>query len=172
MEKPPSLNSLDEDEDLSEGTKNNPYLSLINETNFPDSPKLKNKNKRNKAKKRIDVYGVQDEEDIIHENIQINKDKTPTAEDIDTILKTLSNHFFFNNCSTEELQQMIEKMFYASTNKDEYIFKQNDRGSCFFFIAKGTVEIIIDLQKKKTLTVNESFGELALLYDSPRSASI
>ena len=120
----------------------------------------------------MDVYGVQEEEDVIHENISVNKDRSISKEEIDTITQVLKNHFFFGNLGEEDLIVVVEKMFYASVDAGEHIFKQNDRGSCFFFIAEGEAIVLINGVNKKTLGVNSTFGELALLYDSPRSATI
>lgn len=36
---------------------------------------------------------------------------------------------------------------------------------------KGSVDILVNDKYRKTLTTSESFGELALLYNAPRSAS-
>lgn len=44
--------------------------------------------------------------------------------------------------------------------------------SCFFIVQSGEVGVIINDDHKKSLTKGDSFGELALLYNSPRSASI
>jgi cGMP-dependent protein kinase len=52
------------------------------------------------------------------------------------------------------------------------MFKQNDQGSCFFIIHEGVVEVEINGEIKKQLKPGDSFGELALMYNAPRSASI
>lgn len=64
-------------------------------------------------------------------------------------------------------------MFYCSTPKDSYVFKEGDKASCFFIIDKGSVLVDIPSAKKqKEMKKGQSFGELALLYNAPRSASI
>jgi cGMP-dependent protein kinase len=40
------------------------------------------------------------------------------------------------------------------------------------FLAEGECKIIINGKAKKTLTEGMGFGELALLYSAPRSASV
>jgi CRP-like cAMP-binding protein len=54
----------------------------------------------------------------------------------------------------------------------KYIFKQGDTGTCFFLIFSGAVDTIIDGKKVRTLSKGDTFGELALLYRSVRTASI
>lgn len=63
-------------------------------------------------------------------------------------------------------------MFYCCVDKGKYVFRQNDRASCFFFVSSGRVSVEINKVVKRVLETGTSFGELALLYNAPRSASI
>lgn len=67
-------------------------------------------------------------------------------------------------------------MFYGVVDKDQYVFRQGDQASCFFIIHEGSVSVEIKkaegMQKVKELNKAEYFGELALMYNSTRSASI
>ena len=56
--------------------------------------------------------------------------------------------------------------------KDKVIFDQNDNGNFFYIIKEGEVAIFINDIFIKTLSDGESFGELSLLHNSPRSATI
>ena len=62
-------------------------------------------------------------------------------------------------------------MFYCKNN-EEYIFKQKDEAFCFFIIDKGEANVEIDGKNRKKLEKCDGFGDLALLYNAPRSASI
>ena len=53
----------------------------------------------------------------------------------------------------------------------ETIFREGDRGSEFFVIRRGEVEIRSGNRLLETLGPNEIFGEMALIDDSPRSAT-
>lgn len=63
-------------------------------------------------------------------------------------------------------------MIYAKSQENKYIFKQGEIGSCFFLIYKGKVDVQIDNKFIRTLQKGHSFGELALLFRTARSASI
>ena len=63
-------------------------------------------------------------------------------------------------------------MYNCETNKGEYLFRQNDNAFSFFFLETGTVSIEIDFLEKKQLGPGAGIGELALLYSTPRTASI
>lgn len=62
-------------------------------------------------------------------------------------------------------------MFYCE-NSEEYIFKYGDQASSYFIIEKGKCEVVINEKVVRTLNPGDGFGELALLYGSPRTASI
>lgn len=50
--------------------------------------------------------------------------------------------------------------------------RQNDNASSFFILHEGELIVEIDEQPKRKIGAGEGFGELALMYSSPRSASI
>lgn len=50
--------------------------------------------------------------------------------------------------------------------------KQNDNASSFFILHDGKLTVEINGDAKRTILPGEGFGELALLYSAPRSASI
>ena len=88
------------------------------------------------------------------------------------IIASLNNNFLFKNLSSKEHAHLIENMFYCQVAVGEFVFKQNDDAQSFFILKSGQVHVIINDRIKKTLGPGASFGELALLYNSPRSASI
>jgi CRP/FNR family cyclic AMP-dependent transcriptional regulator len=52
------------------------------------------------------------------------------------------------------------------------IFREGDRGNEFFVIKRGKVHISTGNRLLETLRENEIFGEMALIDDSPRSATV
>ncbi len=54
----------------------------------------------------------------------------------------------------------------------EAIFRKGDRGDEFFVIQRGRVRILSGNRQLETLGENEIFGEMALIDDSPRSATV
>lgn len=66
---------------------------------------------------------------------------------------------------------IAKEMFYCE-NKGEYVFMQNDEACLFFIIDQGTVKVEVDGTIRKKLERGDGFGDLALLYNAPRSASI
>jgi CRP-like cAMP-binding protein len=54
----------------------------------------------------------------------------------------------------------------------ETIIKQGDNGDDFYVVETGTMSVIVDEKTVSTLAPKGSFGELALLFNSPRAASV
>ncbi|HYI22940.1 MAG TPA: MFS transporter [Candidatus Limnocylindrales bacterium] len=52
------------------------------------------------------------------------------------------------------------------------VIRQGDRGDCWYLIAAGSVDVVHDGEWLKTLNAGEAFGEIALLSDRPRTATI
>jgi CRP-like cAMP-binding protein len=57
-------------------------------------------------------------------------------------------------------------------SKGDAIFREGDRGDEFFVIVRGEVEVRSGDRRLETLGPNSIFGEMALIDDSPRSATV
>jgi cGMP-dependent protein kinase len=98
------------------------------------------------------------------------KNKAQTDEKF--IMTALRNHFVFYNLSEAELENVKEYMWWTEMPSETDIFAQGSRGSCFFIIASGAVDVIVDGKTIKTLKTGEGFGELALLYEVDRPSTV
>ncbi len=63
-------------------------------------------------------------------------------------------------------------MFFCEVQTNEYVFKQGDKASSFFIVEQGSLNVIVNEKMVRELKSGDGFGELALLYSAPRSASI
>ncbi len=83
----------------------------------------------------------------------------------------------FETMEAKELRQIAAIIHRRNYLKGEYVFTQGDPGLGMYVIGKGSVAIVLvgdDGAQKEitTLTEGDFFGEIALLDESPRSASV
>ncbi|CAK82587.1 unnamed protein product (macronuclear) [Paramecium tetraurelia] len=116
-------------------------------------------------------HNINEGGEVIHENVK-KIDMKKTLNDTTFILTCLKNHFVFYNLSEAELENIVNKMFYCEAAAQTYIFKQQDHATCFFILQRGSLEVIVNEKAKRELKTGDGFGELALLYNAPRSASV
>ncbi|CAK60750.1 unnamed protein product (macronuclear) [Paramecium tetraurelia] len=97
--------------------------------------------------------------------------KPQTPQDIGFIVKCFQSHFVFSSMNETQLVQLAKSMFYCRLVIGQTIIKQGDGASSFFVLEKGKINVLVDGISRKQLTQGNGFGELALLYNAPRSAT-
>ena len=101
----------------------------------------------------------------------------PKTETLKEELKeTLKKEFMFRSVSSSLMQNIVNAMFRVEVKEGDAIIKQGDAGDNFYVTFAGTFDCFIDKdgQREKVMEYSkgQSFGELALLYNSPRAASV
>lgn len=70
------------------------------------------------------------------------------------------------------MDRLARHMTRASVAAGDAVFRQGDAGDRFFVISSGEADVIGDGKHIRTLGSNESFGEIALLQDVPRTTEV
>ena len=84
---------------------------------------------------------------------------------------------FFASCSDVTLGKLAESFLPERLTENRVVFQEGDPGERFYIIVRGTVEILQNQPGQKsrriaTLRDGEYFGEMALVRDVPRSATV
>lgn len=99
-------------------------------------------------------------------------DRLKLPRDLDLISNALNSHFIFTSLSSENRSVVISQMKHYSMLGKEVVFEQGCPGNLFFVVCTGKLEVTVNSKRVNILGPGDSFGELALLHDSPRSASV
>ncbi|ESO00176.1 hypothetical protein HELRODRAFT_185774 [Helobdella robusta] len=98
----------------------------------------------------------------------VPKDETTTA----ALYKSIAKNVLFSHLDEQEKRDIFDAMFPRVCEPGEIIIKQGDDGDNFYVIDQGEVEIFVNETYVGSLSEGASFGELALIYGTPRAATI
>ncbi|OTF78431.1 cAMP-dependent protein kinase type II regulatory subunit-like protein [Euroglyphus maynei] len=87
------------------------------------------------------------------------------------------NILLFRSLEPTEMNEVIDAMFERKVEANEVVIKQGDDGDNFYVIADGTFSITVAIDDGTEKEVGKyvgsgSFGELALMYNMPRAATV
>src|SRR5271154_1647 len=92
--------------------------------------------------------------------------------------QVLQNTYFFQSLKMNELDELIGHLRMVRVQKGYEIIKQGDPGDAFYLIASGKVSVwmkkTLAFKKVKVadLGADEFFGEMALISNEPRNATV
>lgn len=85
--------------------------------------------------------------------------------------KTLGSNFLFRQLDASSKKTVIEALGKKEFKNGDEIIKQGDEGDYFYIIENGTVDFYVNGNQVNSSGEGSSFGELALMYNSPRAAT-
>lgn len=101
---------------------------------------------------------------------------TKTEAQKGRIQKVLAESFLFASLEATDLGVVIDAMQELNVEQGTRLIEQGDDGDCLYVIEEGQMNCFKkqDGEEKlvKECTANQAFGELALLYNCPRAASV
>nr|XP_018910221.1 PREDICTED: cAMP-dependent protein kinase type II regulatory subunit-like [Bemisia tabaci] len=125
-------------------------------------------------RKSVFAEAYNPEEDDEDEGLKVVYPKSD--EQRRALADSVKNILLFRSLDKDQMNEVIDAMFEKKVQKGDYIIKQGDDGDNFYVIQAGDYQAFVNDGNSDKLihTYHDkgSFGELALLYNMPRAATI
>lgn len=95
-----------------------------------------------------------------------------TDEQRSRLIDAVKNILLFRSLDKEQMNQVLDAMFEKQAKPEEFIIRQGNDGDNFYVIESGVYNVFVNDKLIHTYNNNGSFGELALLYNMPRAATV
>lgn len=86
--------------------------------------------------------------------------------------RIIAKNILFSGIDEKQRKIIIDAMDLMTFNEGDEIIKQGDMGDNFYVLEGGGCDIFVDQNLVMQVSTGMSFGELALLYDAPRAATV
>jgi cAMP-dependent protein kinase regulator len=172
--------TLEQKEEFTKLKQNNSSINIYESSNDDDEENINN-NEINFYPKNIHRKGICGEMNKTNKQLKIYY---KPEKQRDFIKSSLLYSFLFSSLDLNDLNIIIDAMDEIIFYKNENIILEGDFGNCLYLIEEGELECYKKFttikDNKKTIieklvkiySPSEIFGELSLLYNSPRAATV
>uniref|UniRef100_A0A7S2FU98 Uncharacterized protein n=1 Tax=Haptolina brevifila TaxID=156173 RepID=A0A7S2FU98_9EUKA len=110
---------------------------------------------------------------------QIAKGTKKSPEAIGRIMGAVKQNIIFSRLNEMQLTMLQQAMMEHSVDVGENVITQGEKGNHFFIVDSGELDVFVQGEnpgdqpmRVKGFTAGDAFGELALMYNCPRTATI
>ncbi|XP_017339836.1 cGMP-dependent protein kinase 1 isoform X3 [Ictalurus punctatus] len=96
--------------------------------------------------------------------------KSPESKEL--IKEAILDNDFMKNLELSQIQEIVDCMYPVEYDKESCIIKEGDVGSLVYVMEDGKVEVTKEGMKLCTMGPGKVFGELAILYNCTRTATV
>ena len=120
--------------------------------------------------------------EAIYDTVDINKEYHPVvfpkSEEISSILLgVVKSNILFKSYTIDEQRAIVNAFQACQVSAGDVVIRQGETGAYFYVVEAGSLEILLDadgleVQIGRPLGRGDYFGELALMYKTPRAATV
>ncbi|KAL9549120.1 hypothetical protein MBANPS3_005365 [Mucor bainieri] len=104
---------------------------------------------------------------------KLHKKKIPKSQqEVDMISNSLKSHFLYKTLEQDQRQDVIDCMEEKRFRQGDVVIEQGAVGDFFYIVSSGTLDCFVDGKLVTKYERGGNFGELALMYNAPRAATI
>ena len=162
----------EQDEDLMNSSDEEKIEKKVENFKIEHDSKSKRPKKNTRVSVSAEVYGIFNKKKVF-----VPKKIPKTSEQINRIKGKIISSFIFSSLDKKDLEIVIDAMEEKKFKKDEKVITQGEVGDCLYIVETGSLSCFKILQNGENNFLcnygpGDAFGELALLYNCPRAASI
>ena len=104
-------------------------------------------------------------------NAQVTQ-KPKTHWEVQMISMAVHRHSVLTDLTEDAREEVINSMKFFMLGSSESVFEQGGQAIHFFVVGSGSLEVLVNNVRVNVMKTGDSFGELALLHNTPRSATV
>lgn len=153
-------------------SEDEPMHTDSEEEDFEPPPPMSARGRR----KSVSAEGFNPEEEEEDESAELKVIHPKSDEQRQRLSDAVKHILLFRSLDVELMQEVLDAMFERKVDPGEHVIDQGDDGDNFYVIDEGKYDIFVQVDGQPKLVGNYEnkgfFGELALMYNMPRAATI
>jgi len=111
---------------------------------------------------------------LVEEDLQYKESRstTKTRAEVEFIDNCCKGTTLFSGLTKEQRTAIIEQMYRLEIPKGFEMIRQGDIGNDFYVVYEGNFDVFVKHKKVGTTSKGETVGELALIHNAPRAATV
>ncbi|KAM9263631.1 cGMP-dependent protein kinase 2 isoform 1-T1 [Cariama cristata] len=114
------------------------------------------------------LYDLNRQATFSFEKARVRKDSSEKK----LITDALSKNQFLKRLEPHQIRDMVECMYERTFQQGSYVIRQGEPGNHIFVLKEGSLEVFQQNKLLSSIPVWTAFGELAILYNCTRTASV
>lgn len=94
------------------------------------------------------------------------------SSEANLIVKAIQKNDFLSRLDDEQTAMMVDLLAVSNFKKGKHVIKEGSEGDSMFIVAGGELQVTQAGRDLRTLTTGDVFGELAILYNCKRTATV